>query len=374
MRLIKNYRFRTGTKIAFSELPQIVHQFMDEQGLTSTRFLYCFKDYGVEEGESKKSACEKILKDCPSLGEIHVCKSDSRMGYDTRWLSNVDTNESFPEERILPLMKKIHRHYGFASSLLRYFDMDFFNHRICLELDDSRERKRCEAKGIVFDPSMCEDIDVYGSGISLYRDVSGYATLTLSVDLLHNGEVLDPTSYYEAMNALLPKIKSEEFLTLRLTDEERVQIAKTNEQAMPMIEECRAFFKERFYDEKKQNFLPCNYSVANPLKKLAKRYGYSYRFVYQGIYSLEKRTARGAILQIGVEAGPSRYSLGARVSLHGVGFEHSLGVSGKAVQTQEEADALLEQIFKIVDEFEATLLPSLDALFPPTPDWFTIFV
>ncbi len=374
MRLIKKYCFRTGTKIAFSELPRIVHQFMDEQGLTSTRFLYHFEDYVSEEGEPKKCACEKILKDCPSLGEIRVCKNDGRMGYDTRWLSNIDTKDSFPEERILPLMKKIHRHYGFASSLLYYFDMDFFNDRICLELDDSRARKICESKGIVFDPSACEDIDVYGSGVTLYRSVSGDATLTLSVDMLHDGKVLDPAPYYEAMKALLPKIRSEEFLTLRFTDEERAQIAKTNEQALPVIEECRAFFKERFFHEKKQNLIPCNYSVANPLKKLAKRYNYSYRFVYQGIYSLEKRTTRGAILQIGVESGPSRYSLGARVSLHGLGFEHSLGVSAKAVQNQEEADAFLEQILKIVDEFEAMLLPSLDALFPPTPDWFTPFI
>ena len=37
---------------------------------------------------------------------------------------------------------------------------------------------------------------------------------------------------------------------------------------------------------------------------------------------------------------------------------------------QQEFDACAEQAIAVVSEFEKTLLPSLDVLFPETPEWF----
>ena len=130
MRLVKNYFFKIKTKIPFSELPEIVHRFLSENHLTSHRFLYFFEDLlsfnDTKDEALPRSGCAQILKDCPSLGEIRYYNGRSDNGFDKLWLSNIDRSEDFPESNLLPLMKKIHRRYGFSESNLYYFDIDFF--------------------------------------------------------------------------------------------------------------------------------------------------------------------------------------------------------------------------------------------------------
>jgi hypothetical protein len=88
------------------------------------------------------------------------------------------------------------------------------------------------------------------------------------------------------------------------------------------------------------------------------------------VYSLEKRTAKGNVIYIGVDSGPSHYDLGVWVSYQGIGFNHRIGCSYQTPVNQQEADAFLEDVLLAVSDFENTLLPALDCLFPETPSWF----
>ena len=375
MRLVKNYIFKIGTKIPFSEWPEIVHRFLSENRLTSHRFLYFFEDI-LRYGETKdqalpRSGCSKILTDCPSLGEIRYHNGRAHNRSDKLWLSNIDREDQFPEKDLLPLMKKIHRRYGFSESNLYYFDIDFFGNRTYFGRDFSVAHRMAKADKIPFDPTMYLECQSYGSGITLHRDACADNYLELSVDILHDGIVMDAAPYYEAMQKLLPQVKATASLSIYLSDEERQRIEEINRSAEPVLQKCRDFFADRFSFTSAQNYFPSDYSIAKPLKKLAKKYGYTYKLVWTGgVYSLEKRTAKGNVIYIDVGSGPSHYDLGVGVSFQGVGFHHRIGCSNQTPTNQQEADTFLEDTLMAVSEFENTLLPALDCLFPETPSWF----
>ena len=355
MRLVQHYTFPIKTKIPFSEWPEIVHRFLEENHLTSHRFLYFFEDIlGFDETMEDALAhggCARILRDCPALGEIRWTYNRP----DKLWLSNIDSQDDFPESSIFPLMKKIHRRYGFSESDLYYFDIDFFGKRTYFARDES---------------ALSMEHQPYGSGITLHRDVCGDNYLKLSVDLLHDGVAMDATLYFEAMQKLLPKIKAATSLQIYLSEEEKQQIEEINQAAAPVLETCRGFFGERLPFTATQNTFSSNYSVAKPLKKLAKKYGYAYKLVWNGVYALEKRSAKGNVIYIDVDSGPSHYDLGVGVSYQGVGFCHKIGCGNQTPASQQEADAFLENVMAVVWEFENTLLPSLDGQYPETPGWF----
>lgn len=375
MRLVKHYIFDIKTKIPFSEWVEIVHRFLSENGLTSHRFLYFFEDM-VNEHETKEEAlsrinCTKIRKDCPSLDEFRCHDGKSRNLSDRLWSSNIDRSDDFPESNLLPLMKKIHRRYGFCESNLYYFDIDFFGKRTYFERDFSVAIERSQVDKMPFDPTLYIECQPYGSGITLHRDVCAENYLELSVDLLHDGVVMDATPYYDAMQKLLPQIKATTSLTIHLTEEEKQRIAEINQSAAPMLQRCHDFFAGRLPSAFAQNALPSHYSVAKPLKKLAKKYGYAYKLVWNGgVYSMEKRTAKGNVIYIEVDSGPSHYDLGVGISYQGIGFQHRMGYSNHTPTNQQEADVYLENVFSVVSEFEGALLMDLDHLFPETPDWF----
>ena len=182
---------------------------------------------------------------------------------------------------------------------------------------------------------------------------------------------MDATPYYEAMQKLLPKIKVTSSLSIYLSEEEKQRIEEINQSAEPILQNCRDFFANRLSFTSSQNLFESNYSIAKPLKKLAKKYGYTYKLVWNGgVYSLEKRTAKGNVIYVDVDSGPSHYNLGVGVSYQGVGFNHRIGCSNQTPTNQQETDAFLEDILLTVSEFENTLLPTLDCLFPETPGWF----
>ena len=375
MRLVKHYIFNIKTKIPFSEWPEIVHRFMSENHLTSHRFLYFFEDIlGFNETKDEAlphSSCAQILKDCPSLGEIRYHNGRSHNRSDKLWLSNIDGSDDFSESSLMPLMKKIHRRYGFCESNLYYFDIDFFGKRTCFERDYSVALRMSKTDKIPFDPTLYMEYQPYGSGITLHRDACADNYLKLSVDLLHDGIVMDATPYYEAMQKLLPQIKATSFLSIYLSEEEKQCIDEINQEAVPVMQKCRDFFADRLLFTSSQNCFPSNYSVAKPLKKLAKKYGFTYKLVWNGgVYSLEKRTAKGNIIYIEADCGPSHYNLGIGVSYQGVGFNHTIGNANQTPINQQEADAFLENVISVVSEFEKALLPSLDDLYPETPSWF----
>ena len=370
MRLIKNYVFDIGTKIPFSEWPEIVRSFLAENHLSSHRFLYFFKDiigyHETKEEALPRSGCSKILKDCPSLGEIRYHNGKAHGRSDHLFLSNIDGQDDFPESRLQPLMKKIHRRYGLCECTLYYYDIDFFGIRTHFERDYSVALRMSKSDEIPFDPTLYMDYQPYGSGISIHRDVCGINYLVLSVDILHDGVMMDASPYYEAMQKLLPQIKASSSISIYLSDEEKRRVEEINQVAEPVLQKSRDFFAERLSSVPRQNYFSSNYSLARPLKKLAKKYGYT----YVGAWKLEKRTAKGSVIYINADSGPSHYSLEAFVIYQGLGFHHHLGYSRQTPRNQQEADAVLEDIFLVLSEFEETLLPELDSFFPETPSWF----
>lgn len=376
MRVIKSYRFSIGTKIPYWQWPEIVHHFLETNQLTSSRFLYHFTSYVTDTDLSeprKKTGCEKLLKDCPSLGAIRFHNGAAHRQSDVFWLSNMDNDEAFPEETLLPLMKKIHRTYGLHRCALFYYDIDFFGQTPLFQLDHTIGRKMSEATHSPFDPSDDIQAQPYGSGIALHRDVCANNYLDLSIDVLHDGVLLDATPYYKSMQTLLPNIRSSETLQIYLTEEEQAHIQVINESAAPILEQCREFLKETLPFTPKQNHFPSRYSVAKPLRKLAKKYGYTYHLTWSGgIYLLTKKTASGNMLAIEFDSGPSHFDLSAELAYYGPAFCHQLGSSSQNPAGQQEANAYLEQLLSTVSQFERTLLSALDQLFPEAPDWFTL--
>lgn len=374
MRIIKKYRFQIGTKIPYYEWPEIIHRFLEDKKLTSRHFLYYFEDIlsrdETPENKFANCGCTRILKDCPLLGDIRLHYDEKHSRSYKLWLSNIDRNDFFPENAILPLMKKIHLRYGFCESVLFYFDIDFFGKSIPFERDYSAARQMCSIDKTEFDPTMYMECQPYGSGIVLHRDACADNYIEMSVDLLHDGEVLDAAQYYESLKVLLPNTKVSTSLKIYLTDEEQQNIAAINQAAAPVLEKCRSFFMERTPYTVSQNHFPSNYSIAIPLRKLAKQHGYTYQRIHDGVFSLEKRTARGNVLFITVYSGPSHYDLSAGLSYQGVGFLHDLSVSRQCPISQQEADDFLARFLNTAAEFENVLLPSLDILFPETPSWF----
>jgi len=373
MRVIKNYFFSIGTKVPFSELPEIVSLFLEENNLTSNTFMYYFEDLPAcnitSEYIQKKSSCSKILKDCPSLGEIRLHKGSRYGRFDKLWISNIDKEKSFASETILPLMKKIHRRYGLSECDLYYFDINFFEKRTSFERNYRAAEDLCE-EGFAFDKTVQIEDQPYGSGIRLHRDILADNYLSLSVDILHNGKIMDATPYYDSLQKLLPKIKSDSSVTVYLTEEEKKKYEKYSEAATSLLDKCRSFFSERLTDKEEQNTFESNYSIAKPMKKLSKQFGYSYEFTGYGSYASEKRTEKGNIIYIDVDSGPSHYDLNVQITYQGLGFFHGLGGAMLTPTNQQEADECLNNVFAAVSDLESTFIASLDLIFPETPSWF----
>lgn len=374
MRVIKNYYFSIGTKVPFSELPEIVNRYLAENNLKSNTFMYYFEDLPAcnitSEYIQKKSSCSKILKDCPSLGEIRLQKGSRYGHFDKLWISNIDKVKSFSSDTILPLMKKIHRRYGLTDCDLYYFDIDFFGKRTSFERNYRAAENLCE-ESFPFDKTVQIEDQPYGSGIRLHRDILADNYLSLSVDILHNGKIMNATPYYDSLQKLLPKIKSDSSVTVYLTEEEKKKYEKYSEAATSLLDKCRSFFSERLTDKEEQNMFESNYSIAKPMKKLAKQFGYSYEFTGYGSYASEKRTEKGNILFIDIDSGPSHYAFNVQITYQGLGFFHCLGVASFTPVDQQGTDECLKGVFDAVSDFETELLPALDSCFPETPDWFT---
>lgn len=373
MRVIKNYFFSIGTKVPFSELPEIVRLFIEENNLKSDTFMYYFEDLPAcditSEYIQKKSSCSKILKDCPSLGEIRFYNGSRYGRFDKLWISNIDKNNSFSSETILPLMKKIHRTYGFSECDLYYFDINFFGKTTSFGRD-YKVAENLHEEGYDFDETVQIETQPYGSGIILHRDACADNFLTLSIDVLYDNNIMDATPYYESLQKLLPKIKSSCSVDIYLTEDEKKEFEKYSEIATPVLEQCRGFLSERIPSQEYQNRFESNYSIAKPLKKMAKQFGYSYEFTGYGSYALEKRTEKGNIIYIDVDSGPSHYDLNVHITYQGLGFFHGLGGAMLTPTNQQEADECLNNVFATVSDLESMFITSLDSIFPETPSWF----
>ncbi|MBR3763278.1 MAG: hypothetical protein IKK57_01840 [Clostridia bacterium] len=358
MRVIRRYRFVIGTKVPFTQWPEIVHRFLAESGLTYQRFLYHFT--GMPSNGQTPQACIRLQRDCPEIGQSRIAwveKTDCSTLI-THVLTNMDTQTPFAETLLLPLMGKIHHSYGFVEVQLCYGDVDFFGSVMPMELEE--------------DLLKLGVWQLKGSFITLYREpVFNRLFLDVNIDVLRGCQLLDATPYREAMQRLLPKVKVKASQIIALTADEKQRIDEVDRAAAPVITACKAYLKERLPGLQRHQNDPCSYSVARACKKLAKQYGYAYCLEWNGgVYSLQKRTARGNVLYIAVDSGRFRGHTSLLLYLKGVGFSHYLGCADHVPADQQELEAALDASMQIIADFEETMLPQLDECFPESPAWF----
>ena len=305
MRVIDTYTFYYGTKIPFSEIPDRIHRFFADQGLKSERFMYYFEDIAQYEPAdedaqntealkcvSSTHGCERILKDCPELGDIRFKQNPYRDRFS--FLTNLD-REPFPEETILPLMKKIHKYYGFFSTYLYYSDIDFFGETIPYEpplscKDDSETED--------FDSSFYwSKVNSPNAGIEIFRcSLTTDNYISLSVDSLFSGRLRDTTLYYHALQAILPKMRSFRETRIRLTREEKAILDSSNQKAAPILEKCRNFFRKFVPADCKLTEAWDGSGTAKAMKRIVESYGFSFKRTGNGVYKAEKRTPRNAVI------------------------------------------------------------------------------
>ena len=271
MRVIQTYTFKMSPKTPYSDYPEIVHRFLDEQKLVSHRFLYFFDELIFMKSTEETLAtgsCAKAVKDCPTLGEIRFLNGSAYGMSPKLFVSNIDADTGCSEADILPHMKKIHRKYGFCESDLYYYDIDFFHNVIPFERDMSQVEYRAERFQHDLDPVLLLQNQPYGSGIRLHRYSTGGNYISLSIDILQSGIIHDATPYFEAMKALLPNIHPTVSMQIYLTDAEKQEIVSWDKQITPALEKSRSFFTERFPTKDRQNNDFSNYTIAAKLKIL----------------------------------------------------------------------------------------------------------
>ena len=381
MRLIRKWYYSMGTKPPFSEWPELAHQFLGRHGLTAGAFLYCFTD--VISGFSElsphsqqvriaSSGCRRAQKACPAFGEPRLFPGKRFGVTDELILSNIDTGGGCTKAELLPLMKRIHKSWGFSTSAIYYYDVDFFGRVIPWQRDSRNGRNFAAQQNLPYDGLLFLDEQPVGSGIKLERYSFGKQVITFSVDLLHDGVVMDPTPYMETMRELLPNRRPQDHLTILFSETEQQEYAARQAAAEPLAETCRQWLAARLPqgDRQAPQVLFPEYKMAPQLKALAKRYGFAYKFVVSGNFTLTRRTPRGHCLRLTVDSGPSHYEACFWLVFQGLGFVHRLQELRFHLNDQAEFDACAERVVATAAEFARDALSPLAEFYPDTPDWY----
>ena len=349
MRVIESAEYRIKRKIPFSEWADIVHTFLEAQGLSYKKFYYYFEDL-IDAGDKdeydyavKKGPCAKILKDCPKLGEIQFHNETEYT--DIIYISNIEKPTMCTEADLLPLMKKIHRNYGFSECNIYFGDINYFDRLVPAEDKPVKS------------PQMYQ---VCGSAIQLHKDCQGLNYIVMSIDILEDENLLDATPYFEAMSKLLPGVRYYKVRRIELSEEEEKIIAEQNKTAIPLVEKCKNYLKERLSMELIQNYDNPKYSCAQALKKCAKGTGFVYESFQPYLYRLNKNTLRNHALTVEVFAGPGHYSVEFEILFKGAAFKHVLGVCSYAPQNQKDLEMFIESLLQILKEFENGPMIELD--------------
>ena len=106
------------------------------------------------------------------------------------------------------------------------------------------------------------------------------------------------------------------------------------------------------------------------MKKAAKKRGYQYNNVFSGTYCLTKKIDNGPVICLGVDSGPSHFSVDFFISLQGIGYDHRLFYSMQTPTDQGSFESCSEKFFSVVDDFENQYYRNVKELFPSVPDWF----
>ena len=381
MRILQCYRFLVGTKIPFDKWPGIIEQYLQEQNLLHHSFHYCLETYDysercrsvldgtkcetclahesacercrkeAEDTLRKGTACERAVKENPFLGTIKVRQTR----YDTiQSLNNFDEESNASKENIYAIISKIYKRYGFAHTSLIYRDIDFFR-RISTPAPE---------------PEYL--LNGYeGSGITLYRScLSQDNAIILVVESRYPGEVLDATSYADALGKLLPGIKRLSASKIIMEEDERAHYEEIHQQAESFVQIAKEFFIARMPEEKGNDDPEARVSVASWLKKLGKRFGYTYLGYSNYAYLMEKRLPSGHYICLECVSNPMSPDADPYVGLCGLGFNHEIWVDGFSPQNSRDASDYFTKLFDTLAQAEESVFPAILDLYPNTPDWF----
>lgn len=382
MRILQRYRFLMRTKIPFDQWPAIIENFLHAQGLTHHAFHYCFEDYDDSErfrsildgtqcktcqnpawactdcqkeasdALRKVTGCVRAAKENPFLGPI----IPRRTRYDTiQSLNNFSENSNASKEGILSILPKIYRRYGFAETSLIYRDIDFFSRRVPTPTPVAE--------------SLIDGYD--GSGITLYRScISNDNAITLTVGSCYPGEVPDATPYADALRALLPGIKCLSSTQIIMESDEQSQYKALHRKARPFITQATDWSNERIPENTEHDGPQTSVSIASWLKKLGKRYGYTYQGFHDYTYTLHKKLPGGHFSYLELVSAPTSGDADLYVSLCGLGFKHEIWVGSFHPRPPQDASEYFTHLFNVLTEAEETVFPPILELYPPTPPWF----
>ncbi len=384
MRVFQNYQFLIKTKIPFSQWHELAYVFMKNCGVKNNKFQYYFQDIddtesqrnylkrcedgGVEVNANrleeakrylrKKLSFEKALADCPSLGPVYRSKIENAT-FDCIHLTNLLTDGGASEEEVIALMPKIHRCYGFSEAHIIFQDINFFGKCVPCITEKGKHDKYMN----------------YGSSIMLCRDsiFPHWSGIIFRIEVLHDGQYYDPAPYLEEAKKIIPKIKPDSFITYYLSPEEKEMYKCSEQTAKPLVQEIKDFALARLPDfntpQERDNF-----SFAPMLKKIAKKYGYTYiKYLYY-CYFVQKRTKNGQIISVCFDTNIHEGSInGGMIDLKGLGFKLRLFNAHCYIYNNKTAEQHLEALFRILCEAEETdAFKALDKHFPATPDWYEV--
>ena len=380
MRILQCYRFLVGTKIPFDKWPAIIEQYLLEQKLHHQSFHYYLESYDdsercrsvvdgtkcktcsapefacercrkeAENTLKKGTACQRAAKENPFLGVINARQTQHTT---IQSLNNFDDASNNSKEKIYAIIPKIYRRYGFAETRLIYRDIDFFSLRV---------------------PTSAPEYGMNGyegSGITLHRScLSQDNAIILMVESRYPGKVLDATPYADALGKLLPGVKRLSITRYLMEDSEQTRYDALHEQAKPLIRQAKEFFIAHMPEEKGNDEPDAKVSVASWLKKLCKRYGYTYSGYMHYIYFLEKKLPSGHYICLEFVSNPLSPDADPYVKLCGLGFNHEIWIDGFSPQNGQDAADYFTKRFDTLAQAEASVFPAILELYPTTPDWF----
>jgi hypothetical protein len=210
-----------------------------------------------------------------------------------------------------------------------------------------------------------------GSGIILRRSCDSRDNeIILCVQSDYPGEVPDASAYAAALSAKLPSIKWEPFTQIVMDENEQADYEARNRQVIPFVRAAKDFFTAQMPEEKGNNEPESPVSVAAWLKKMAKRYGYTYSGYRNFIYFMEKKLPGGHCACREFVSSPDDPAAEPFVNLCGLGFRHEIWADGFAPQNPKEAEHYFTRLFDTLATAEKTVFPAILDCYPATPDWF----
>ena len=342
------YSFYIGTKIPFSEWPDIVQSYMKQQGLHYSDFFYTF------EGLPKVIA--RAAKECPELGPVRTRQGKNAEDY---YLSNIESDTGCTEQMIMSLMPKIYRRYGFSESYLYYDGVDFFSRTY----PKARQAPTDEPD---WDKRPC---------ITLYRDsvFPRFSSIDLDFVLHDDSGSYDPAPYVQAMKQLLPGVRHTAHTQCCLSDAEKAEYERLNREAEPLLDAVRSYLEDKLPPPPEFSFLSAkaaSLSVAPALRKLCRRYGFSYIRHYNGNFYIQKRSTGGHYIFLDIGVAPTCKRVELLVKYIVAGFEHRLAFRSFLPDDQADMESWFTECFDVLCAAEKEVFPPLAAHFPPSPDWY----